>query len=83
MSSNPNYIVMDNDRRYYKKGKIQSLIKFRDKFIRNQNTNYKFGMSKDTPFESDYIEHHKLTKSIFSNSRTRKYSKTSPKNIKN
>lgn len=33
MSSNPNMIVMDNERRYYSKGKIKSLLK-------NQSTSY-------------------------------------------
>ena len=78
MSSNPNLIVMDNDRKYYNKGKIKNLIKFRDKFICNQNTNYKFGMSKDSPFVNDYTEHHKLTKSILNGSQR----SASPRNTK-
>lgn len=27
MSSNPNYVVMDNERRYYSKGKVAKLLK--------------------------------------------------------
>jgi len=35
------------------------------KFAKRPNTNYKLGMSKDSPFVNEYTEYHRLTKNLF------------------
>ncbi|CAI2367421.1 unnamed protein product [Moneuplotes crassus] len=67
MSSNPHLVVMDNEKKYYTKGKINKLIKEEKthKYTKNQNTNLKFGISKDSPFVNEYTEYHRLTKNLF------------------
>jgi hypothetical protein len=37
-------------------------------FIKKQNVNLKLGMSKDSPFISEYTEYNRLTKNIFNKS---------------
>ena len=46
------------------------------KYIKNQNTNYKIGISKDSPFVSEYTEYHRLTKNLFNPSLEPKISRT-------
>ncbi|CAI2367666.1 unnamed protein product [Moneuplotes crassus] len=67
MSSNPHLVVMDNEQKYYSKGSIKKLLKNEKshKFSKNQNTNLKLGISKDSPFVNEYTEYHRLTKNLF------------------
>lgn len=58
MRDQHNHIFLRGDRDIKKEQPIKRTEK-------NINTNYKLGLSKDTPFNNQYTEFHTLTKAIF------------------
>jgi len=72
-AKNPEMMIIKPDKSITSRKNIKKLGAQNYKFAHKINTNYKFGLSKDFPFSSQYTEVHSLTKTMFPENETPQY----------